>query len=88
MAKRRAEPVSLLSRYFGFVACFYLLNENFGRLEAWDKMFIDYHGRILGYVTGHFLCTLLVNEATKPANVNIFTFGQRILDYREETLQG
>ena len=88
LAKRRAGSICLLSRYFGFVACFHLLNEDFSRLEAGDKMLVDYHGRIFGNVTGHFLCTLLVDEAAKPANVNILTFGQRILDHREERLQG
>lgn len=66
----------LLSRHFGFVASFYLLYENFSRLKAGDKMFIDYHGGILRDVPGNLLCSFLIDEAAEAPHIDVFSFGQ------------
>jgi hypothetical protein len=61
-----------------------LFNKDFSRLEAWDEVFVDYHGRVFGNIPGDLLSSLLVNEAAKPSHINRLLFGQRILYYRKK----
>lgn len=49
-------------------------------------MFVDYDGSIAGNITGDLLLALLVDEASKTANINIVSAGHGILNNRKEGL--
>ena len=53
------------------VAILDLVYKNLSRLKAWDKVLVNYKGRVSGNIPGNFFLAFLINEATKPANVNV-----------------
>jgi len=59
------------SELFDFLAAFDLVHENFGRFEAWDEMFINYKGRVAGYISRNFFLALFIDKASEPANVDV-----------------
>jgi len=58
-----------------FLAVLDFVHKDFGRLEAWNKVFIDYDGGVAGNVACNFLLTLLIDEASEATNINIMAVG-------------
>jgi hypothetical protein len=78
----------LFGKLLYFIAILDLINEDLGRFEAGDIMFIDHNGRVTGDIPGDLLLPFLVDEASKSPDVDILAAGHRGLDNAEKGLYG
>ena len=85
MYKWRLPILSLLGYLLHFVAVLNLVHENFSRLKAGHKMFVNYKCSVTGDIAGDFFLSLFVNETTEASNVDIFSTGHVLFDYTEES---
>ena len=67
-------------------AVFDFLNENLGRLEARNEMFIYYYCRVFGYVSCDFLCSFFVYKTPKTPHIYVFSTSHGVFHYGKKGL--
>jgi hypothetical protein len=77
-----------LSQLLYFLAVLNLVNENFGRLEAWNKVLVYYQGSIAGNIPGDLLLPLFVDKAAESADVNVISAGHGRFHNAKECFYG
>ena len=78
----------LFGKLLYLIAILDLIDEDLGRFEAGDIVLIDDDGGIAGDISGDFLLSLFINEASKSADVDILAAGHRSFDNAEECFYG
>jgi hypothetical protein len=78
----------LFCQLFYFFTVLDLVDEDLGRLKAWDIMLIDNQSSIPGNIPGDFLLPLFVNKTSKTADINIVTVGHRGLYHAKKGFYG
>jgi hypothetical protein len=73
-----------LGQLFYFVAVLDLVDEDLGRLEAWNKMLVNDDGSIAGNVPRNFFLSLLIDKTAKAPNINIMSSGHGVLNNRKK----
>jgi hypothetical protein len=80
----RLQKHLLLSELFHLIAVLDFIDKYLGRLEAWDKVFIDDDCGIARDITRNFFLSLFIDKAAKSANINIMTARHGVLYDGEE----
>jgi hypothetical protein len=78
----------LFGKLLYLVAVLDLVDEDLGRLDAGDVMLIDHDGSVAGDISGDFLLSFLVDEASKATDVDILSARHRRFNNTEECLHG
>lgn len=65
-----------------------LVDKDLSGLETGNKVFINHNSRVAGDIAGNFFLSLLVDKATKSANVDILPAGHRSFYDTEEGFYG
>lgn len=63
----------LFLQLFNLIAVLDLIDKDFRRLEAGNKMFIDDQCGVPGDVTSNLFLALLVDKASKPADIDVIS---------------
>ena len=71
-----------------FYTLFNVVDESLGGLEGRNIVCGDDDGGVLGDVTTSLLSTFFDNEATKTTEVDVFAFGERLLNNIHEFFNG
>ena len=78
----------LFGKLLYLVAVLDLVNEDLSRLEAGDVVLIDHDGSIARDISGDFLLSFLVDEASKATDVDILSARHRRFNNTEECFHG
>ena len=65
----------LFRKLLYLIAVLDLIDEDLGRLEAGDIVLIDHDGGVTRDISGDFLLSFLVDEASKSADIDILAAG-------------
>ena len=71
-----------------FITVLDLVDKDLGGFEAGDVVFVDDDGSITRYVPGNLLLSLLINEASEAADVNVLTSRHVLLHNGKKSLNG
>ncbi len=66
---------SFFSKLFYLIAVLDLIDKDLGRLKAGNIVLVDNNGCVAGDIASDFLLSLLVDKATKSADVDILAAG-------------
>jgi len=61
------------SQLFYLFAVLDLIDEDFRRLKAWNKMFVNYQCRVAGDISSNFLFSLFIDETAKSSYIYILS---------------